>query len=63
MRSIIVLLFITTASFGQKKVASVNVASSIAYAAVDRPGDLYVVLTDGQILKYDNNIKTKIAWI
>lgn len=57
MRSIIVLLFITTASFGQKKVASVNVASSIAYAAVDRPGDLYVVLTDGQILKYDKTGK------
>lgn len=57
MRSIILLLIASTACFAQKKIATVNVEKDVVYAAVDRPGDLYVVLSDGQALKYDKSGK------
>jgi hypothetical protein len=54
---IIILLLLTTTCFAQKKVASINVANSIVYAGVDRPGDLYVIMKNGDALKFDKNGK------
>ncbi len=38
-----------------KKIASFKTSSEVAYAAIDRAGDFYVVLQSGEILKYDKN--------
>lgn len=59
MRAIVSLIAIVaaTTSFAQKKVATVSIPSNVAYAAVDRPGDLYVVMTGGETLKFDKNGK------
>lgn len=58
MRAITVLFVVlTTACFAQKKVATVNVSNAIAYAGVDRPGDLYIIMTSGEALKFDKNGK------
>jgi hypothetical protein len=54
---IIILLLLTTTCFAQKKVASINVSNTVAYAGVDRPGDLYVILNNGEALKFDKNGK------
>lgn len=55
---VIALLFISiSACFAQKKVASVDVPSGVIYAAVDRPGDLYVILDNGEAIKFDKNGK------
>lgn len=53
MRTVLLFLVTITACFGQKKIASIELGNNVSYAAVDRPGDLYVVLNDGQVLKYD----------
>jgi len=55
---ILLLILITTYCFGQKKVASVDLPAGVSYAAIDRPGDLYVIMTDGEALKFDKDGKT-----
>jgi len=45
------LLSLTT--IGQKAIKSFSVDREVVFATVDRPGDLYLVLGDGQIQKYD----------
>ncbi|HZY79820.1 MAG TPA: hypothetical protein VFE50_09870, partial [Cyclobacteriaceae bacterium] len=59
MRAVVILFcfFVTGVCVAQKKVASVDVATAIAYACVDRPGDLYVIMTNGEALKFDKNGK------
>jgi hypothetical protein len=57
MRIVILILITTTACFGQKRIAAIQTPANVTYAAVDRPGDLYVVLSDGQALKYDKTGK------
>jgi hypothetical protein len=50
------LFFISiTVSFGQKKVATVSMESMPVFAAVDRPGDLYVVLANNRLMKVDKS--------
>jgi hypothetical protein len=46
-----------SSGFAQKKVADAQVSGQIAYACVDRPGDLYIILADGSALKFDKNAK------
>jgi hypothetical protein len=41
------------ALFAQKKLKSLTLSDSVVYAAVDRPGDLYVITRNGQIQKFD----------
>jgi len=55
MRTIALLIAVVCSAvcFGQKKVASVDITGDVAYAAVDRPGDLYVIMTNGEALKFD----------
>ena len=52
-----ILVFISAVAFGQNKVATVQVENNVAFASVDRPGDLYVVLDNGEVLKFDKNGK------
>ncbi len=47
----------STQCIGQKKVAEVTLPGKPVYAAVDRPGDLYVVFQDALVIKYDKNGK------
>lgn len=57
LRIICLLSFsiMSTCAFAQKKIAGRNVSESIRYATVDRPGDLYVVTTSGQIQRFDKD--------
>ncbi|HMJ68843.1 MAG TPA: hypothetical protein VK508_08110 [Cyclobacteriaceae bacterium] len=59
MKPIAILIAVCSFTFciAQKKIASAEVSSNIVFACVDRPGDLYVVLADGQTLKYDKTGK------
>jgi hypothetical protein len=59
MKYVIVLLAVVlmTDCFGQKKVASVAIKNTVSYAAVDRPGDLYVITANGEAMKFDKNGK------
>jgi len=59
MKHLILLIAIAFAAdvSGQKKVASVEISNNVAYAAVDRPGDLYVIMTNGDALKFDKSGK------
>lgn len=41
----------------QKKLASRDINETVQFASVDRPGDLYVVTTSGQIQKFDKDGK------
>ena len=55
MRLLSLILFLIPALlFGQgKKIKSIQTSKQIVYATVDRAGDFYVVLADGEIQKYD----------
>lgn len=57
MIRVLILVLLSTVAFGQKKVASANVPNSISFAAVDRPGDLYVIMNNGEALKFDKNAR------
>jgi hypothetical protein len=41
----------------EKKIKTLEVSDTIIFATIDRPGDLYVVLKDGQIQKFDKDGK------
>jgi hypothetical protein len=55
------LLFtlLSVGSFGQtfKKVKSVEVSDTIKFAAVDRPGELYILTTRGHLQRFDKDGK------
>ena len=58
---LIALIAIPLMSNGQEKLLkTVPLNGKISFAGVDRPGDLYVVMADGWIRKYDGN-GTEIA--
>ena len=51
---VIAILLLTLTTYGQpKKIRSLEISDTIEYAAVDRPGDLYIVTRAGQIQKFD----------
>jgi len=54
---ILSFVLVATSLFAQKKVASVKVDNKVAFAAVDRPGDLYIILANGEALKIDKSGK------
>ena len=54
---ILVCFFVSGVSLAQKKVASVDISNPVAFACVDRPGDLYVIMTNGETVKFDKNGK------
>lgn len=55
MIRVAILILISSVAFGQKKIATVKIEDQVAFAAVDRPGDLYVVLVTGKVIKYDKS--------
>ncbi|MFZ6011866.1 MAG: hypothetical protein ACOYXT_16110, partial [Bacteroidota bacterium] len=57
----LILLFPLFVS-AQRKIKTLEVTDTIAFAAVDRPGDLYVVSTTGQIQKFDKDGKLKVFY-
>jgi hypothetical protein len=56
MRAILLIL-ISVSCLAQRKVTSIDLPANVYYAAVDRPGDLYVIMMDGQALKFDKDGK------
>jgi hypothetical protein len=53
---IIPFIFYSTQIFSQqKKLKTVEVSDTIAYAYVDRPGDLYVITLGGQLQRFDKD--------
>jgi hypothetical protein len=50
-----VLSFLCAAQ--EKKIRTFEVSDTIVFATIDRPGDLYLVLKDGQIQKFDKDGK------
>ncbi len=53
MTRVLILMLIGSVAFGQKKIATTKLDNTVAFAAVDRPGDLYVILSNGEALKFD----------
>lgn len=51
------ILFYGSASAQTRKIKTLEVSDTIRYAAVDRPGDLYIVTTSGQLQKFDTDGK------
>jgi hypothetical protein len=49
------ILLYTTASAQTRKIKTLEVSDTIRYAAVDRPGELYIVTTSGQLQKFDTD--------
>lgn len=47
----------TVASAQTRKIKTLEVSDTIRYAAVDRPGELYIVTTSGQLQKFDTDGK------
>jgi hypothetical protein len=60
--SLILLALTPFFASGQKKVKTLEVSDSILYSAVDRPGDIYVILKDGQIQKFDKDGKVVVVY-
>jgi hypothetical protein len=58
----ILLIFLLTETFAQKEIKTFEVSDTIAYATVDRPGDLYLITISGQIQKYDKDGKLKVVY-
>lgn len=50
-------MLICSVAVAQKKVNTVNVNNTISYAGVDRPGDLYIIMSNGEALKFDKDGK------
>jgi hypothetical protein len=55
MRVLLLIILSSSICIAQKKIASVDLANPVAYAAVDRPGDLYVIMTNGDAIKLDKS--------
>jgi hypothetical protein len=58
MRVFLLFFISITVCSGQKKITSFDLQSDVVYAAIDRPGDLYVIMKSGEALKFDKNAKT-----
>jgi len=55
---IITIALSTLTTFGQtKKLKTVEVSDTIAFASIDRPGDLYITLRSGQNQRFDKDGK------
>lgn len=59
---ILLLVLSVSALHAQKKVRTVPLVDSIRYMTVDRAGELYVVLKDGQTQRYDEDGKLLLSY-
>jgi hypothetical protein len=55
MRIVLLILVSITAGFSQKKLATFELPYEVSFAAVDRPGDLYVIMVNGNAVKLDKS--------
>jgi hypothetical protein len=57
MKELVLCLTLIAAlpSLAQQKIRTLETSDSIVFATVDRPGDIYLVLKNGQILKFDKD--------
>lgn len=64
MRALVTVFFLIAFARGmsQEKLISLEINDSIVSAAVDRPGDFYILTGDGQIRKYDKDGKLLILY-
>ena len=60
--TLILLTALSLECFGQKEIKTFEVSDTIVFATVDRPGDLYLVTTNGQIQKYDKDGKLLVVY-
>lgn len=58
----LIILLTSVSTFAQKKIKSLEVSDTIISAAVDRPGDIYLVTKEGQIQKFDKDGKLIIMY-
>jgi hypothetical protein len=59
---LVAFIFLATQSFAQVTLKTFEVSDTVIFSSVDRPGDLYLVLKDGQIHKYDKDGKLKVSY-
>jgi hypothetical protein len=52
MRLFTLFLFLSISSAAQKKITTINVSDAIAFASVDRAGELYILGKSGQMQKF-----------
>ncbi|MEI9920606.1 MAG: hypothetical protein WDO14_17710 [Bacteroidota bacterium] len=57
MKIVLIMLLCVDVCVAQKKLATVDLSTTVSYAAVDRPGDLYVIMTNGEAIKLDKDGK------
>ena len=55
-------LFACLPSLAQKKIKTLSLTDSVAYPAIDRPGDFYVVTKTAQIQRFDKNGKLMLLY-
>jgi hypothetical protein len=55
MRTVLLILVSITACFSQKKLATFQLPYQVSFAAVDRPGDLYVIMENGETVKLNKS--------
>lgn len=55
------ILLCARPSLAQQKISTIETTDNIVLATVDRPGDLYLVLKNGQIRKFDKDGKLLVA--
>lgn len=60
---LLLFILIPFAAFAQqKKIKTLEVSDTIIFATIDRPGDIYLILKDGQIHKYDKDGKLMVLY-
>lgn len=52
---VLFFLLLSFSCFAQKQVASLELPADVSFATVDRPGDLYVIMKNGDAVKFDKN--------
>src|SRR4051794_35418219 len=66
MKKNILLFFlffiITLHTSAQKKIRTLEVSDTIVFATVDRPGNFYLIMKNGQIQKFDKDGKLMIGY-
>jgi hypothetical protein len=56
------LTFALADSFAQKKIKTISLSDTIAYTAVDRPGDFYVITATAQIQRFNKQGKLTLLY-
>jgi hypothetical protein len=52
---VLIFLLMSVSCFAQKQIATFQLPGEVAFASIDRPGDLYVIMKNGDAVKLDKN--------